>query len=549
MSSTKQQKLKQQPATNLLIQQQQLQINRLQDQLNQKGFQPRTKNPKQKFILKQIQPQKSLAKTVQQSQQQQSQQQQIDNTPVSSNTKVKNFVSKNNAPKILLENIALQREQTINIDKKTPFNRTSFVKNCYDIKSLLIGDSYTAHIMKDPHQDIITLSYTGMNLKYLPKSPEELNTILDNKKKKMTKLFYTVEEDQQLCYSYLIKTETKAQIKKDLFRHFIDNSNLRSIGLWLGNAHFQYVFYHDLISKSFLSEMIDEKIDMEPQLFLNTYKLFRDEFIEQAIENYSSYIQLISQVFQNKQIFIIKLNHSPVVDSKDMYITLYKEAIYNKEIKNIEQKLTYIFDLLTFKERKLIVKKFNFGLKKKLKGLNLINIHILSLDDIIYTEKREYIKKDFKHRLEGGEVNRTERHIIDNNKSDIWKRITENLLNIQIQYDLKRIIEFPINKKSRKSNNANSILIQQTQSSKSKPKSSKKSNNVNSVTKPKQKSSKKSNNVNSVTKSNYTSRRSSSSNIESDMWKRNTDLPPRRTLYPRQAKNKNKYGKMNNDSK
>ena len=135
MSSTKQQKLKQQPATNLLIQQQQLQINRLQDQLNQKGFQPRTKNPKQKFILKQIQPQKSLAKTVQQSQQQQSQQQQIDNTPVSSNTKVKNFVSKNNAPKILLENIALQREQTINIDKKTPFNRTSFVKNCYDIKS------------------------------------------------------------------------------------------------------------------------------------------------------------------------------------------------------------------------------------------------------------------------------------------------------------------------------------------------------------------------------------------------------------------------------
>ena len=512
MSSSKQKKLQQLQETNELnlLQQrsrqtlrqlhQQLQINTLQKQLNKKEFKPGTKQPKQKSKLRQIQPQTSLAigfQTAQQIQkqnqtqtqiqtQEQSSEQQIKNElSLSLNNKVRNFVSKKSAPIILRQSVDRQREQTKNQSKKTPFNRTTFVKDhCENVRSLLIGDSYIAHIMNDPHPNIITLSYKGMNLKYLPKSEKDLNTILDNKKKKIAKLFYTVKQNQDLCSSYLIKTDTDTEVKKDLFRHFIDNTNLNSIGLWLGNAHFQYVFYHDLINNSFFSEMIDKNLIVSPQEFINQYKLFRDRFIEQAIENYASYIQLISKIFQHGKIFIIKLNHSPVVKPTDMYMALKKETINDKKNQNIEEKLTYIFDLLSFKERKLIVKKFNFGLRRKLRELNLINIGILSLDDIIYTEKLEYIKKDFKHKLERGEVNKIERHIVDNERSDIWKKITENLLNMQITYDLKRITDFPTNIKSTKSNNFNSISTKQQKQLSTRQSDldfSSRSNNFNSV--------------------------------------------------------------------
>ena len=495
MPSSKQQELKQKPATNLSIQQQQRwrqqqqlrQINILQDQLNKREFKPGTKKLKQKSTLTQIQPQQSLTTTflkAQQSQRQsdqqsqQSQQQQTKNATVSSNNKLK-IVSKSGEPSQLYYIIRKQETQTENLKNKAPNsrNRTSFVKDYKNIKSIFIGDSYTAHIMKDPHPNIITLSYTGMNLKYLPETVEDLK--IDSKKNtKTTKLFYTKKQNQRLWSSYLIKTNTKTDVKKDLFRHLIGNENLESIGLWLGNAHFQYVFYHDLISNSISFNIIDGKITINPQQFMNQYKSFRDGFIAQAINNYASYIQLISKVF-NGNIFIIKLNHSPVVRPRNMYMALQEENKNNPYIESM--------DLLSFKERKLIVKKFNLGLSRKLRELNLRNIYILSLDDIIHTGTRQYIKKKFRHKLEGGELNKLERHIVDNDKSDIWKRITQILLNIQIQYDLQRTNKFPI--KSRKSNNSNrsrksnnsNKLEKQTQSSTKQTQSiSKGPNNSNS---------------------------------------------------------------------
>ena len=549
MLSSKQQKLKQQieSENNSLNQQlrqtlrqlhQQLQINTLQKQLNKKEFKPGTKKLKQISKLKQIQPQKSLAtrfKTVQsqrqsdqqsqrqieqQSQQQSQKQKQIE----SSKNEVINFVSKSSMPQILSGRVTRQRNQTKNQSKKTPFNRTTFVRDCDNVSSLLIGDSYVARIMNDPHPNIITISNTGMNLKYLPEREDDLHKILDdnNKNTKTTKMFYTVKQDQKSCSSYLIKTDTNTDVKKDLFRHLIGNANLKSIGLWLGNAHFQYVFYYDLLTKPILSEMVEGRINITPDQFRDEYKLFRDGFIAQAIKNYASYIQLISEVFQHRKIFIIKLNHSPVVPRRDMYMALKNET-YN--VQKIEEKLTYIFDLLSFDERKLIVKKFNFGLRKKLRELNLINIYILSLDKIIHTKRRGLVRKEFKYKIKD-KVDKTERHIVDNKNSDIWKKITTTLLGIQIQYDLQRTIEFPINRKPKKSNNSN--------------KSRKKTqlppirvpNNSNSI-------SKVPNNSNSISKV--------PKNSNADLWERNVKLPPQpgkpsRRNPPREAKRNSKYG-------
>tara|TARA_X000000950_G_C13900258_1_gene654592 strand:+ start:1122 stop:2903 length:1782 start_codon:yes stop_codon:yes gene_type:complete len=483
MPSSKQQEPKQQieSENNSLNQQfrqklrqlhQQLQINTLQKQLKKKEFKPRKKilKPQQSLTTTFLKAQQSQRQSEQQSQQSQKQQQ-IE----TSKNEVINYVSKSKPPKILSERITRQKNQTINQNKMTPFNRTTFVRDCNNVSSLLIGDSYVARIVNDPHTDIITLSYTGMNLKYLPKERDDLNKILDdndnNKNIKTTKMFYTVKQNQSLCSSYLIKTHTNTDVKKDLFRHLIDNENLKSIGLWLGNAHFQYVFYYDLLTKTPLSEIVKGKKNMTPEQFRDVYKLFRDKFIAEAINNYASYIQLISEVFQRGKIFIIKLNHSPVVSRRDMYMALKNET---RGVSNIEEKLAYIFDLLSFDERKLIVKKFNLGLKKHLKESP--NIHILSLDDIIHTKRRGLIKKEFKYKIKD-RVDKTERHIVDNENSDIWKRITKNLLDIQIQYDLQRTNEFLIKGKSRKLNKlgkqTQSSTIQ-TQSSKNKTQSSKK---------------------------------------------------------------------------